>query len=165
MDISGNPWNFNAADQATSYPIASIVRNGQGSALVTTSGTHALVVGKNISLQGNIPGGWNGGYQVAEVPSNTTFLIAIPPQQSTLANATGFGYVLTAAYMQQVEVTQMIWDSPAASGVLLVTDLVGRILWNPTAPNSGGSLTYMKSFPISGLVLNQIGSGTLQVSV
>lgn len=163
-DISGNPWNFNSTDQAASAVITAITRNGKGSALVTTTG-HTFVVDQNISLQGNTPSGWNGGYRVLTVPSATTFLVGIAPQQSTLANATAFGSAYAAAYMQLVEVTQMLWDTPTANSKLLVTDLVGRVLWNPTAPNAGGSLTYMKAFPVFGLVVPLIGSGTLQVSV
>lgn len=164
MDLSGNPWNFVAADQATTFLITAIVRNGLASATVTTNGIHTLVAGQNISLQGNTPSGWNGGYQILSVPSTTTFLIPIPPQLSTLANATGFGSVYTAAYMQEVEVTQMLWDSPTATGVLSLTDLVGRTVWNPTAV-TGGTLTYAKVFPIMGLVIKAMPSGTLQISV
>jgi hypothetical protein len=46
-----------------------------------------------------------------------------------------------------------------------VTDQYGRLVWNPASPAFSGTLTYMKAFPINGLVLNTIGSGTLQISI
>lgn len=164
MDLSGNPWNFTSADVATSTAITSIVRNNQGSALITVASTAGIVPDQFISVQGATPAGWRGGYRVLTVPSATTLLVGITPQQSSLANGGAVGNVLAAAYMQEVEVTQMLWDSPAAAGVLLLTDLTGRTVWNPTAV-TGGTLTYAKVFPIMGLVINALPSGTLQVSV
>jgi len=164
-EISGNPWSFTSSDQATSASISSIVRNGQGSALITTSGAHGIAVDAYISVQGTTTEkGWRGGYRVLMVPSTTTLLVGITPQQSLLANNGANGTVLTAAYTQLIEVTQMLWDGPTAADVLSLTDLTGRLVWNPTAV-TGGSYTYMKSFPIFGLVLNAIPSGKLQISV
>ena len=164
-DISGNPWNFTSTDAATSAAITSIVRNNQGSALITTTAPHGMAVDQYISIQGTTVTGWRGGYRILTVPSTTTLLVAITPQQATLANNGANGNVLTAAYMQLIEVTQMLWDTPVAAAVLLITDLTGRTVWNPTAPTAGGPLTYMKAFPVFGLVLNTIPNGTLQISV
>ena len=163
-DISGNPWNFVAADQALSAAITSIVRNNQGSALITTTAAHGMVQDQYISVQGTTIIGWRGGYRILNVPSTTTLLVGITPQQWLLANNGANGNVLTAAYMQLIEVTQMLWDQ-ATTGSLLITDLTGRIVWNPASPALSGTLTYMKAFPIFGLVLNTIGSGLLQISV
>ena len=162
-NLSGNPWNFTSADAATATAITAIVRNGQGSALITAT-AHGLSVGQNISLQGNTPTGWNRGYQVVGVPTANTFLVPITPDQSLLGNGSAFGSVYTAAYMQLIEVTQMLWDGPTATNTMLLTDLTGRTLWNPTAV-TGGSYTYMKAFPVFGLVINSLPSGTLQISV
>lgn len=163
-DISGNPWNFTSADAATSSAITSIVRNNQGSALITVASTAGIAVDAYISVQGTTVIGWRGGYRVLTVPSATTLLVAITPQQATLANNGANGNVLTAAYMQLIEVTQMLWDG-ATTGSLLITDLTGRIVWNPTSPALSGTLTYMKAFPVFGLVINTLGAGTLQISV
>lgn len=166
-DLSGNPWNFVTADVAVSAAISSIVRNGIGSALITTGAAHGIVQDQFISVQGTTIKGWRGGYRVLAVPSTTTLLVAIDPTQSLLANNGANGNVLTAAYMQLIEVTQMLWDGPAASAVLSLTDLSGRTVWNPTASATAGNgtLTYMKAFPIFGLVINALPSGTLQISV
>lgn len=167
MDLSGNPWNFVTGDVATTSAITSIVRNGQGSALITVASTAGIAVDAYISVQGTTVVGWRGGYRVLSVPTATTLLVAITPQQATLANNGANGNVLTAAYMQLIEVTQMLWDSPAAGAVLSLTDLTGRVVWNPTASATvgNGTLTYMKAFPIFGLVINALPSGTLQISV
>lgn len=163
-DISGNPWNFTSTDAAISAAITSIVRNNQGSALITTTAPHGMAVDQYISIQGTTVTGWRGGYRILAVPSTTTLLVAITPQQATLANNGANGNVLTAAYMQLIEVTQMLWDG-ATTGSLLITDLTGRIVWNPTSPALSGTLTYMKAFPVFGLVINTLGTGTLQISV
>lgn len=164
-DLSGNPWNFTSADVATSSAITSIVRNNQGSALITVASTAGIAVDAYISVQGTTVIGWRGGYRVLTVPSATTLLVAITPQQSALANNGANGNVLTAAYMQLIEVTQMLWDTPTANAALLITDLTGRTVWAPTSPTTGGTLTYMKAFPIFGLVINTLPNGTLQISV
>jgi len=163
-DLTGNPWNFVSSDQATSTAITSIVRNGQGSALITVASTAGIAVDSYISVQGTTVTGWRGGYRVLMVPSATTLLVGITPQQSTLANNGANGNVLTAAYMQNIEVTQMIWDG-ATTGTLLVTDLSGTTVWNPASPAFSGTLTYMKAFPVAGLVINTLSAGTLQISV
>jgi hypothetical protein len=163
-DISGNPWNFVTADVALTAAITSITRNGSGSALITTTAAHGMVQDQYISVQGTTVAGWRGGYRVLAAPSTTTLLVGIAPQQSLLANNGANGNVLTAAYTQEIEVTQILWDSPTINGVLSLTDLSGRTVWNPTAV-SGGTLTYAKVFPIAGLVINALPSGTLQISV
>lgn len=166
-DLSGNPWNFVTADVALTAAITSITRSGIGSALITTTAAHGMVQDQYISVQGTTITGWRGGYRIVAVPSTTTLLVNIALQQSLLANNGANGNVLTAAYMQLIEVTQMLWDGPAASAVLNLTDLSGRTVWNPTASATAGNgtLTYMKAFPIFGLVINALPSGTLQISV
>lgn len=161
-DLSGNPWNFLPADQATAVTPTAIVRNGQGSATITAA-AHGLSIGQNISLQGNTPTAWNRGYQIVAVTTNT-FTVPISLDQITLGNGSAFGTVYTAAYMQAIDVIQMLWDGPTATNVLTLTDLTGRIVWKPTAI-TGGSYTYMKAHPIYGLVLVAMPSGTLQISV
>lgn len=163
-DLSGNPWNFVAADQAITAAITSIARNGVGSALITTTAPHGIVQDQFISVQQTTILGWRGGYRALAIPSTTTILVAIAGYQSLLANNGANGNVLTAAYMQEIEVTQMLWDGPAANAILSLTDLTGRTVWNPTAV-TGGTLTYAKVFPIMGLVINALPNGTLQVSV
>jgi len=164
MDLRGNPWTFTTADVATSTAITSIVRNNQGSALVTTTAVHGLANDNYISIQGTTILGWQKGYRVLAVPSTTTFLVGITPDQSLLANNGANGNVLTLIYRELIDVTQMLWDGPTSGGVLLVTDQFGRTVWNPTAV-TGGSLTYMKAFPIDGLVLNAMPTGVLQISI
>lgn len=161
-DLRGNPWSFLPADQAVTTAITSIVRNGDASALVTTTAVHGLAPENFISIQGTTVAGWQKGYRVLTVPSTTTFLIAITTDQHLLANNGANGNVVTLIYRELIEVTQMLWD--ATAGTLLVTDQFGRTVWNPTAGASGPA-TYMKAFPINGLCLNTIGSGILQISI
>ena len=169
MDITGNPWTFTTADVSTSIAITSIVRQGgsatQGSAsALVTATAHGHLQDDMISIQGVTPKGWTGGYRVIAVPSANTFLIELTGFRMLLANAGAGGNVLTLAYQQLIEVTQMLWDGSTAADVMLITDHAGRLVWNPTAV-AGGSLTYMKAFPIIGLVINSLPHGTLQVSV
>ena len=164
-DQRGNPWSFVAADQAATAAITSITRNGFASATVQLAGAlTGLAQDIYVSIQGTTIAGWQKGYRVTSlVPGGTNaFTIAITPDQALLANNGANGNVLTLAYRELIEVTQMIWD--ATAGTLLVTDQFGRTVWNPTAGASGPA-TYMKAFPINGLVLNTIGSGTLQISI
>jgi hypothetical protein len=63
-----------------------------------------------------------------------------------------------------VRAEQLLWDT-AGAGTLLVTNLVGNIIWNPTAVAGQGPYTYGKTFFVDGFVLNTIPNGTLQVTV
>lgn len=162
-DLRGNPWSFLTTDQATTVAIVSIVRNGQASALVTAT-AHGLTQDTYISIQATTITGWQKGYRILAVPSANTFLIAITPDQTLLANNGANGNVVTMAYHELIEVTQMLWDGPTAADVLSLTDQFGRLVWNPTAV-TGGSYTYMKAFPINGLCINAIPSGKLQISI
>lgn len=165
-DIRGNPWSFTAADQSTSVAITSITRNGVRSATVVST-AHGHAVGDYISLQNPSVSQWAGAYRIESVIDANTFTVRIEDWRSALANAGAQGNVLSIIapqLAQLIEVTQMLWDTPTATQTLLLTDVVGRTVWNPTAV-TGGTLTYAKVFPINGLVLNQIGSGTLQISV
>jgi len=167
-NIAANPWSFTNADQATTVAITSIVRNAQGSALVTTSAAHGFTGNEQISIQGTTVTGWRGGYRVLAAPSTTTFLVAIPDYKRTLANNGANGNVLTAAYMDIIRAEQILWDSPGTAAVLLLTDVNGNVVWNPTASTAdpgGGSLTYGKTYFIRGLVINTLPSGTVQITV
>lgn len=163
MDLRGNPWSFTSTDAATSTAITSIVRNNQGSALVTST-AHGRAVNDFISIQGTTIQRWQKGYRVIGVPSANTFLVDITPDQYLLANNGANGNVLSLIYRELIEVTQMLWDGPTAADVLSLTDQFGRLVWNPTAV-TGGSYTYMKAFPINGLVINALPSGKLQISI
>ena len=163
-NIVTNPWTFTNADQATSTAITAIVRNGIASALVTAA-AHGLVENQAISIQGVTPAGWNGGYKVKAVPSANTFLIKIPEWKSNLGNGSAFGAVLTAAYLDLVRAEQLLWDTVGA-GPLLVTNLVGNIIWNPQAVAGQGPYTYGKTFFVDGLVINILpANSTLQITV
>jgi hypothetical protein len=164
-DLRGNPWNFfGPADQAATAAITSITRNNQGSATVQLAGPlTGLAQDLYISIQGTTILGWQKGYRVLTLGAvANSFLVAITPDQYLLANNGANGNVFTLAYRELIEVTQMLWD--AVAGTLLVTDQVGRVVWNPTAGASGPA-TYMKAFPINGLVINTIATGTLQISI
>jgi len=117
-----------------------------------------------ISIQGASPFGWNGGYKIQAVPSANTFLIKIPEWKSNLANAGAAGNVLSAIYLDMVRAEQLLWDTVGA-GPLLVTNIVGNIIWNPSAVAAQGPYTYGKTFFVEGLVLNTIPSGTLQITI
>jgi len=165
-DIRGNPWSFVTADQAATANITSITRNLQGSATVQLAGAlTGLAVDLFISIQATTIVGWQGLYRVRALgAAANSFLIDITPDQATLANNGANGAVYTVAYRELIEVTQMLWDGPTATNVLLLTDINGRLVWNPTAV-TGGPYTYMKAFPINGLVINALPSGTLQISI
>jgi hypothetical protein len=162
-DFRGNPWSFTTADVATSTAITSITRQGVRSALVN-SVAHGRAANDLISLQGTNPTAWQGGYRVLSVVDANNFLVRIEDWRSTLANAGAAGNVFSMLYQDLIDVTQMLWDNPTAADVLNVTDSVGRTVWTATAV-AGGSLNYMKAFPINGLVLNAMPHGTLQISI
>lgn len=165
-DIRGNPWNFTVADVSTAIAITSITRVGARSAQVAAT-AHGHATNDYISIQNPNVSGWAGAYRIESIIDANNFLIRIEDWRSSLANAGAQGNVLSILFpqlAQLIEVTQMLWDGPAVNGVLLLTDVMGRTVWNPTAV-SGGTLTYAKVFPISGLVINALPSGTLQVSV
>ena len=161
-NIQTNPWTFTNADQAASVAITSIVNQG-ASALVTAT-AHGLTANQAISIQGTTVTGWRGGYKVQAVPSANTFLINVPDGKLTLANNGANGNVLTAAYLDLVRAEQLLWDTTGA-GPLLVTNIVGNIIWNPQAVAGQGPYTYGKTFFVEGLVLNTIPSGTLQITI
>jgi len=161
-NIVTNPWTFTNADQAASVAITSITAQG-ASALVTAT-AHGLTNNQAISIQGASPVGWNGGYKVQAVPSANTFLINVPDWKRTLASAGAAGNVLTAAYLDLVRAEQLLWDTSGA-GTLLITNLVGNTIWNPTAVAGQGPYTYGKTFFVDGFVINAIPNGTLQVTI
>lgn len=163
MDIRGNPWSFVTTDQASTKAITSIVRNGTGTATITAA-AHGFLKDAYISVQGTTVEGWRKGYRVLDVPTANTIIVKITEDQSLLANNGANGNVVTWIYHELIEVTQMLWDGPTAADVLSLTDQFGRLVWKPTAV-TGGSYTYMKAFPINGLCINLIPSGTLQISI
>jgi hypothetical protein len=162
--IAANPWSFTNADQATTVAITSIVNQG-ASALVTTSSAHGFTGTPLVSIQGTTTvAAWTGGYRIAAIPSATTFIIPIPGYKHLLANNGANGNVLSVAYPDIIRAEQMLWDGATAAGVLLLTDVNGFIVWNPTAI-TGGTLTYGKTYFIRGLVINALPSGTVQITV
>jgi hypothetical protein len=72
----------------TSNTLTAIAGNGTFGA-ATTSGTHSLIPGQTIIIKGVTPSTWNGVYQVASVPTTSTFTFA----NTTATNATAFGTV------------------------------------------------------------------------
>ena len=62
----------------TNYPIASIADAGDGDILVTTSGSHGLVAGDDISQTGLTGSSYSGNYEIKTVPSATTYTVAGP---------------------------------------------------------------------------------------
>jgi hypothetical protein len=136
----------------------------QGASALVTATAHGLLPNAPISIQGVTPFGWRGGYKIQAVPSANTFLISVPDGKLTLANAGAGGAVLSAAYLDLVRAEQLLWDTVGA-GPLLVTNIVGNIIWNPQAIAGQGPYTYGKTFFVEGLVLNTIPSGVLQITV
>jgi hypothetical protein len=163
--IQDNPWNFTNADQASSFAITSIARNGEASALVT-SAAHGFTGNEQISIQGTTVKGWTGGYRVLAVPSATTFLIAIPGYKHTLANNGANGNVLTAAYLDIIRAEQILWDKTSAGQELLLTDVNGVPIWNPHTTVADAPYTYGKVFFIRGLVINTLpASSNVQITI
>jgi len=159
--IQANPWLFTNADQATTAAIASIVRNGEASALVTTTGAHGLLANAQISLQAltTVPQ-WRGGYRIIAVPSATTFLIPIPGYKHLLANSGAEGNVLSVAYMDIIRCEQILWDQTSAGTSLLLTDVNGFTIWNPHTTVADAPYTYGKVFFVRGLVINTLPAGS-----
>ena len=167
-NLQANPWSFTSTDQATSVAITSVTRNGLRSATVVTGSAHGYSANAAVSLQGITGAGltqWNGGYRIEAVPSATSFIVRIEDQRAALGNVGAVGNVLSVAYLGNLaRIEQMLWDGPTAAQTLLVTDVAGNLLWNPTAV-TGGTYTYGKLFWVNGLVINTLGSGTLQVTI
>jgi hypothetical protein len=165
--IQTNPWSFVAADQATSVAITSITPNGITSATVVTGSAHGLSLYENISIQGTTIVGWRNGYEVLAIPSTTSFIIAMEGWQANLAANGANGNVLSVAYPMKIRIEQALWNNPTAAGALLITDVNGNLVWNPTAGAAGttGPYTYGKLYWIDGLVINALPSGTLQLTI
>ena len=165
-DLRGQPWSFLTTDVAATANITSSTRNGQGSALVQLAGAlTGLAKDLYVSIQATTILGWQKGYRVVDLgAAANSFYVNITPDQFLLANNGANGAVFTMAYHETIEVTQMLWDGPTAADVLSLTDQYGRLVWNPTAI-TGGPATYMKAFPINGLVINAMPSGKLQISI
>jgi hypothetical protein len=164
--MQANPWSFTSADQANTTTITSIVRNNQGSATITVGSTTNFPANTFISVQGVTGSGlgpWNRVYPVLAV-AGSTLLVPLFDTQRLLANVGAVGNIYTCIYPSIIEVTQMLWDG-ATTGSLSITDGSGNVVWAPSSPAFSGTLQYMKAFPIFGLVLNTLGSGTLQISV
>jgi hypothetical protein len=160
-----NPWVFSTSDVAASVAITSIA--GQGaSALVTTSTAHGLSNGSDISIQGVTGTGaiYNGGYEVAQIGSTTTF--SIPLNLPSSVNSGAVGNVLTAAYLAMIRAEQITWSGAAAGDTLLLTDAQGNTIWNPTAAVADSPYVSAKVFWVGrGLVINALPHGNLQMTI
>ena len=169
--ISANPWSFLNADQASSFALTSIVN--QGESLLVTSAAHGFTVGSQgqaVSIQGTLPLGlgYNGGYRVITVPSATTVLLQNQMKNRGLANSGAVGNMLTVAYMDMIRAEQILWQPTAAAQTLLLTDVMGDIVWNPTSQATAdfAPFTYGKVFWIRGLVINALpATGYVQITV
>jgi hypothetical protein len=164
--IAANPWSFVTADQASTFALVSIVN--QGESLLVTSAAHGFTVGSSgqaISLQGGTIGAYAGGYRVVNVPSATTVLLQNQMKNRGLANTGATGNMVTAAYLDMVRAEQILWET-ATAGTLLITDVSGNIIWNPTAIAGMGPYTYGKVFWVRGLVLNAIpAASVVQITI
>lgn len=134
------------------------------SALVTTALAHGYVLGQNISLQAPAVAGYANGYKVLSIPSTTTFLVALLPNQILLANAGAGGNSLSVAYPYKVRIEQLIWQD-ATAAQLTVTDTNGFIVWSYLPAAIGGVYTYGKLYWVDGLVLNALPAGILQATI
>jgi hypothetical protein len=169
--IRANPWSFTNADQATTLALTSIVNLGES--LLVTSAAHGFAVGSSgqaISLQNQAQiGDYAGGYRVVAVPSATTVLLSNQMKNRNLANTGAVGNMLTpAAYLDMVRAEQILWQPTAAGQTLLLTDVIGDIVWNPTSQATAdwAPFTYGKVFWIRGLVINLLpASGYIQITI
>jgi hypothetical protein len=165
MQISANPWLFTSADVATSVAITSITGNG-ASALVTTTSAHGLTDFSKISIQGVTGNGiiYNGGYKVLNVPSTTTFNIAL--ERPSVVTSGAVGNVLTAAYLYMLRAEQITWSGATAADTLLITDCQGNTIWNPTAGVTDSPYVSAKVFWVGkGLVINTLPHGNVQMTI
>jgi hypothetical protein len=165
--ISANPWSFLNADQASSFAITSVTNNVDS--ILVTSAAHGFAVGSSgqlISLQGTV--NYNGGYRVLTVPSATTVLLKNQQKNYTTAAGGAAGNMLTAAYLDMIRAEQILWQPSAASQTLLLTDVNGNIVWNPTSGATAdfAPFTYGKVYWIRGLVINTLpATGYVQITV
>lgn len=167
--IAANPWSFLNADQASSFALTSIVN--QGESLLVTSGAHGFAVGSSgqaVSIQAPNVAGYAGGYRVLTVPSATTVLLQNQMKNRGLANAGAVGNMLTVAYLDMIRAEQILWQPSAAAQTLLLTDVFGDIVWNPTSQATAdfAPFTYGKVYWIRGLVINTLpATGYVQITV
>ena len=136
--IQVNPWSFTNADQATTVGINSIVNNGGASALVTTASAHGYSLYQNVSVQTPAVAGYANGYKVLSIPSTTSYLVALLPNQFSLANAGAGGNSLSVAYPYKVRIEQLVWQD-ATAAQLTVTDTNGFIVWSYLPPRRARS--------------------------
>lgn len=163
--LQANPWLFLPADQATTVGITSIV-NQVDSILLTASGAHGFATNYTpISIQGTTS--YNGGYRIIAIPSATTLLLKNRAQNYTAANGGALGNLLSVAYIGgNIRAEQILWNNPTASTSLLLTDLAGNVIWNPSSGTAATTYVYGKIYYIAnGLVVNTLGSGSVQITV
>jgi hypothetical protein len=165
--IQVNPWEFTSADQATTVGINSIVNNGGASALVTTASAHGYALYQNVSIQGPAVAGYANGYKVLSIPSTSSYLVQLLPNQFSLANAGAGGNSLSVAYPYKVRIEQVLWNNATATTSVLITDTNGFNVWNPTAGAAGtvGPYTYGKLYWVDGLVINALPNGNVQMTI
>jgi hypothetical protein len=168
--IAANPWFFTNADQASSFALVSIVN--QGESLLVTSAAHGFAVGSSgqtVSIQAPTIAGYAGGYRVLTVPSIMTVLLQNQMKNRGLANSGAAGNMLTVAYLGgNIRAEQIIWNPDAASQTLLLTDVFGDTIWNPTAQTAlpFGPFVYGKVYYIAnGLVINTLPQAAAKANV
>jgi hypothetical protein len=166
-NIATNPWSFTNADQGGTFAITSIANNVDS--ILVTSAAHGFAVGSSgqaVSLQGTT--NYNGGYRVLTVPSATTVLLKNRQQNYGAAAGGALGNMVTAAYLDMIRAEQILWQPSAAAQTLLLTDVTGNIIWNPTSQATAdfAPFTYGKVYWVRGLVINTLpATGYIQITV
>ena len=106
------------------------------------------------------------GIKSKRFPRQLLFSSRLPDYKSTLANNGANGNVLSAAYLDMIKAEQILWDANSATTDLLLTDINGNIVWNPTPAGANDQPTSAKVWEIRGLVLNTIpATSVLQMTV
>jgi hypothetical protein len=158
MNLASNPWSFISTDVLTSTAAASptgmiqqgTTPNGPGLAAVlyTATGAHGLVAGQRVTYVGDTNGRFLGFYQVVNVPSATTALLAnISSPTSglpfnTIIAASGGGTMLVNQWPWMVRAEdisiQATQAAPTAGEVILV-DRNGNPAWDANITVGGGT--------------------------
>jgi hypothetical protein len=185
MNLASNPWSFISTDVLTSTAAASptgmiqqgTTPNGPGLAAVlyTATGAHGLVAGQRVTYVGDTNGRFLGFYQVVNVPSATTALLAnISSPTSglpfnTIIAASGGGTMLVNQWPWMVRAEDISLQATGAMtpGELLIVDRNGNPVWdaaivastqglpNPNSQNRG------KLMWIDGITLQSVPAGVI----
>jgi len=170
MNISTNPWTFQAADVPAAIPLAAsptgmVQQAALGTVLMTSSGAHGLSVGQWVSYIGDTNGRFLGFYKVIAVPSGTTALLqnisSINPVNggpfNSVIAASGGGSMLINQVQQNIRAEDISWQNVPVTATLILRDRDGQVVWQASsALASSNAQNRGKIMWFNGLTLDTI---------